>query len=72
MGNPIITRNKTSYRIHLILHKCNQWRNDNGSSLHDKGWKLVAQGLSASCRHKYKCIGSADKMHYDTLLISLK
>ena len=58
--------------INLILHQCYKRRDYYRRSFHNKRRQLVAQRLSASCRHQYKCIIAVQHVAYDFLLVSLK
>ena len=58
--------------IHLILHQRNQRRDDDGRSLHQQRGQLVAQRLSASCRHEHEGVLTIHQILDDPLLIAFE
>ena len=70
MGDTRICR-ECSHRIDLIFHQSDKRRNDNRHSIHQQSWQLIAQRLSATCRHQYKRIAAIKQVTNDCFLITL-
>ena len=45
-------------RRHLVLHECDQWRDDHAASVAQQGRDLVAKRLAAAGRHQHQGIAT--------------
>ena len=58
--------------IHLVLHQGDQWRDDNGCSIHNQGWQLIAQALTTTCRHQHKRVVAVHQVPDNSHLFAFK
>ena len=72
MCNSLISSHETSDGVDLILHQCNQRRDHYGGAGQKKRRELVAQGLSASCRHYHERVVAVQKIQNDFFLVTLE
>ena len=61
-----------AHRIDLIFHQGNQWRDYNRRTTKHQSRKLIAQRLSATCRHNDKCVAPVEQIKYYLLLVSFE
>jgi len=60
------------HSIDLILHQCNQRRNNYRSTVKNQRRQLITKRLPSSGRHQYKCIIPGKQISDNRFLISLK
>ena len=61
-----------THRIHLIFHQRNQRRDHNRHTVHHQRRQLVAQTLTATCRHQHKRVLAVNNVLDDRFLIPLE
>ena len=61
-----------SHGVNLVLHQRNQRRDNNCHSVHDQGWQLETQTLSATRRHEHKSVFPLDNITDDGFLIAFE
>ena len=63
---------EATHGIDLILHQGDQWRDDHGRPLHQKGWELIAETLPSASRHEDKGIMTCEDTLDDLPLVPLE
>ena len=58
--------------IHLILHQRNKRRYNDCRSVHQERRQLVAQRLTATCRHQHESVVTGEQVTYYPFLITLE
>ena len=59
-------------KVYLIFHQCDEWRDNNGHTIHEQRRQLIAQRLTTACRHQHKSVMSIQHIANDCLLIAFE
>ena len=62
----------SSQALHLVLHECDEWGDDNADALHSHCGHLESDALPASRRHQSQGVVSRADAFYDFLLYASK
>ena len=71
VGRPFVLT-QISNNIYLVLHQGNQGRYDNSRTFHQQRGQLIAQRLTATCRHQHERVVTIQQVTDNLLLVALE